>query len=100
MADDNIRSEDVAEEKAPKEEAKAAKPEKSAKKKGPGLGTRIGKYFRDLRGEFKKVIWPTFPTVARNTGVTLAMCAVVAVIISVIDLGLSALIKLVLSLGG
>ena len=98
MADEKIRSGENAAEQETKEEAKASKTEKSAKKKGPGLGTRIGKYFRDLKGEFKKVIWPTFPSVARNTGVTLAMCAVVAVIICVIDFGLSALVKLVLSL--
>ena len=56
-------------------DSKVAKAGKSEKKKKSG-GNRFGKFFRDTRGEFKKIIWPTFPTVVRNTCVTLAMCAV------------------------
>ncbi len=78
---------------------KTGKDAKSAKKKGPGLGKKFVKFFRDTKGEFKKIVWPTFPTVVRNTGVTLAMCAVLGVIICVVDFGLSALVKLMLSLG-
>lgn len=62
--------------------------------------TRKGfKFFRDLKGEFKKITWPTFPAVTRNTGVTLALCAILGLVICVIDLGLGALIDLLLSLG-
>ena len=56
-------------------------------------------WFDGVKAEFKKIIWPTFPTVVRNTGVTLAMCAVMGLIIVVIDFGLSNLIKLLVSLG-
>lgn len=43
----------------PEKGAKTAKSDKdakadTAKKKGPGLGKRIAKYFRDVKGEFKK----------------------------------------------
>lgn len=72
------------------------KAEKSDKNKKPGIFARIGKYFRDTKGEFKKIIWPTFPSVVRNTMVTLAVCAVLGVAIWLIDLGLSQLINLVL----
>ncbi len=75
-----------------------AKAEKSDKTKKPGIFRRIGKYFRDTKGEFKKIVWPTFPSVVRNTLVTLAVCAVLGVLICVIDLGLSALVDLALSL--
>ncbi len=92
---DEIRSEELTEEKSEKKADKSGKP---AKKKGPGLGSRMAKYFRDLKGEFKKVIWPTFPTVARNTGVTLIVCAIMAVLICVVDFGLYQLIQFVLSL--
>ena len=37
-------------------------------------------------------MWPNFSTVVRNTGVVLAMCAVVGLLVVVIDYGLSALI--------
>lgn len=57
------------------------------------------KFLRDLKGEFKKITWPTFPSVVRNTGVTLALCAVFGLIICLIDLGLGQLIKLLLTLG-
>ena len=80
-------------EKSDKTE-KDGKSGKDGKKKGPGLGKRIAKYFRDLRGEFKKINWPTFSTVVRNTGVTLAMCAVLGVIICLIDFGLGFLVDL------
>ena len=58
--------------------------------------TKGFKFFRDLKGEFKKITWPTLNATARNTGVTLAMCAIMGVIICLIDLGLGQLIKLML----
>ncbi len=57
------------------------------------------KFLRDLKGEFKKITWPTFPAVVRNTGVTLVLCIIFGLIICVIDLGLGALIDLLLALG-
>ena len=96
MADEKIVPADkAAEDKA----GKAEKDPKSAKKKGPGLGTRMATYFRDTKGEFKKIVWPTFPTVLRNTGVVLALCVVLGVIICLVDFGLGALVDLMLSLG-
>ena len=96
MADEKIVPADkAAEDKA----GKAEKDPKSAKKKGPGLGTRMAKYFRDTKGEFKKIVWPTFPTVLRNTGVVLALCVVLGVITCLVDFGLGALVDLMLSLG-
>ena len=77
--------------------SKAAKAGKTEKKKKSG-GNRFGKFFRDTRGEFKKIIWPTFPTVVRNTCVTLAMCAVLGLAICLFDFGLSYLINLLLSI--
>ena len=53
---------------------------------------KVKKYLRDTKGEYKKIVWPGFSTVVRNTGVVLAMCAVVGLLVVVIDYGLSALI--------
>ena len=110
MADEKDLSKDTeevtqeSETVAPGKGAKTAKSDKdakadAAKKKGPGLGKRIAKYFRDVKGEFKKIIWPTLPTVVRNTGVTLAMCAVLGLVICVIDFGLGALVNLLVNAG-
>lgn len=60
----------------------------------------IAKYFRDTKGEFKKITWPTFKTVVRNTGVTLAVCAMLGLAVCLVDFGLGALIDLLLSIGG
>ena len=71
---------------------------KNTEEKNPVIPERIKKYFRDTKSECKKIVWPSFGSVVRNTGVVLVMCAVTAVLILVVDLGLSALIKLLLSL--
>ena len=57
------------------------------------------KFFRDLKGEFKKITWPTMPTVVRNTGITLALCVILGVVIILFDLGCAGLIRLLQSLG-
>lgn len=77
---------------------KSVKDGKPAKKKKSGAGKNIAKYFRDLKGEFKKIIWPTRNTIVRNTAATLAMCAIIGLLVSAFDLGLSALVELMLSL--
>lgn len=56
------------------------------------------KFWRDAKGEYKKITWPTFKTVVKNTGITLIMCALVAVFIILVDIGLSALVDLFLKL--
>jgi len=56
--------------------------------------SKIAKFMRDTKGEFKKIIWPTRKTVIRNTSVTIAMCAFVGVAVTLFDGGLSSLIRL------
>ena len=47
---------------------------KAAKKGEQDAQTQKGaKFFRDLKGVFGKITWPTFSNVTRNTGVTLVM---------------------------
>lgn len=53
--------------------------------KNPIIPAKVKKYLRDTRGEFKKIVWPNFSTVLKNTGVVLAMCAVTAVVIIAVD---------------
>ena len=98
MADDKIVS---AQDTAKTEKSAAdkhAKDSKPAKKKGPGFGVKMSKFFRDSKGEFKKIIWPTKQTIIRNTLAVLAMCAVIGVIVTVFDTALAGLVKLLTSL--
>ena len=59
----------------------------------------VRRYFRELRSELKKVVWPTAKQVAKNTLVVLACVIIVGVFIWIFDLvsqtGISALINLV-----
>lgn len=60
---------------------------------------RIGKWFRDMRSELKKVIWPTPKQIATNTSVALVMMVASAAALWVFDklasLGVQTLINLV-----
>lgn len=79
---------------------KAAKSDKSgkpAKKKQPGALSAVKKYLQELRAEFKKIVWPSRQVLVRNTIVTLAMCLFVALFVGLFDLGISAMVKLMLS---
>lgn len=80
------------------ETVKNEKGDKNVKKKKSGKASRVVKYFRDLKGEFAKISWPTLSATTRNTAVTLAMCAIVGVLICAVDFGLSALVNLLLKI--
>ena len=58
----------------------------------------VCRYFRELRSELKKVVWPTPKQVAKNTLVVIACVLVVGVFIWLFDLvfqtGISTLIGL------
>jgi preprotein translocase subunit SecE len=56
----------------------------------------IVRFFKEIRAELKKVIWPTREQLVNNTITVLIACVVVGVIIWIIDLGLTKLIELTL----
>ena len=64
----------------------------------------IARYFRELRSELKKVVWPTPKQVLKNTLIVLACVLVVGVFIWMFDFvageGISALISAIQSLKG
>ncbi len=72
-----------------------------AVKKGEELTTwgRVKKWFRDMKGELKKVVWPTKKQVLNNVMVALAVMLVCAVCIwgfdQIAQMGVKALITLV-----
>ena len=71
--------------------AKAAKGKKKSDK--PNSGARSGKikkFFKDFRGEVKKIVWPDAKMVLKSTGVVLLVVAILSIIIYGIDQGLSA----------
>jgi len=57
---------------------------------------RIVRFFRDYKSEVKKIVWPNYKEVIKNTIIVLIMCAIVGALIWIIDFGLGQLINLVL----
>lgn len=72
---------------------KATKPEKASK---PGVLKRITRYFKDLSGEVKKVVWPTKKQVKNNTLVVAVFCIIAAVFVCGLDFILSILVELLI----
>ncbi len=66
----------------------------------PGFFKRVGKWFREMKSELKKVIWPTPKTLAKNTGISVAVMLVSAVGLWVFDELAQALIRVLFTLAG
>lgn len=80
-----------------KQQPQAAEKPKKDKKKAPGRFKRFwigfGKKFRDMFLELKKVSWPSFPKVMKQTGIVVAVVLFFLIVIFAFDLGLSQLWK-------
>ena len=63
------------------------------------MGKGIARYFKDLKGECKKITWPTFPNVVKNTLIVIAMCLIVGIGIWVVDYLLSLILGLITGTG-
>lgn len=61
--------------------------------KKPGFFSRLTRSFRDMKGEMKKVVWPTKKQVINNTLIVLAFVAVSGIFIWGLDSILSFAIK-------
>ena len=83
-------------DKAEKEKAKA----KAEKEKKPGIGKSIGRFFRELRSELKKVSWPTRAETLKKTGIVIVCVIVVGIIVWIFDGIASSVIDALLSLFG
>lgn len=86
------KAEDNAEKKDKKDKKKSEKPEKKEPNK-------VAKWFKDLKIEFKKVVWPTKKTVIDNTSVVLAVVVASAVLVGLLDSGFLALMRLIYQQG-
>lgn len=68
-------------------------------KKKENIFKRIGKWFRGMKSELKKVVWPSASQLFNNTLVVIVCSIVVALIVYAFDLlanaGIGALIRLV-----
>lgn len=84
-----------------KEEVKAKKAnEKKSKKIAASKKPKksIAKYFKDLRSEFKKVVWPSKKTVLNNTVVVLIALVISGIFVWGLDTLFSSLLRLALNM--
>ncbi|MBR3664741.1 MAG: preprotein translocase subunit SecE [Desulfovibrio sp.] len=63
----------------------------------PNVFSRFSQYVEASRLELRKVTWPTLKETKRASLAVLGFVAVMAVLLGLVDLGLSSLIKTVLS---
>ncbi len=78
------------------ETKKEKKTSDKSKKKKPN---RVVKWFRDLKSEFKKVVWPSKKQVFNNTFVVLVTMVISSAFVGALDFGLLKLFKFLLGIG-
>ena len=66
--------------------AKKAKDAKDSKKGGkPGIFTRVSTYFKNVRTEMKRVVWPSRDELVKYSVAVVAMLVFFGVLIAVVD---------------
>ena len=81
-----------------KEAAKAKKANEKNSKKAALSKKSIVKYFKDLKSEFKKVVWPSKKTVFNNTVVVLVTLVVSGICVWGLDTLFATLLRLALNM--
>ena len=87
----------MSEEKIEKTEQSGSKPPAKRRVKGKN---RFARWFREMRSELKKVVWPTPKQIVNNTIVSLSVMAAAAVVIWAIDQAGGQIFQAIRMLGG
>ena len=58
---------------------------KDNKEKKPGFFKKMAKFFKDMKSEAQKVVWPNKKQVINNTAVAIAAIVIVGVIVGGLD---------------
>ena len=99
MAKDKKKTSEIAEASEDTKSTKKAKKSNGKKEEAqPNVFQKIGRWFRDLRVEFKNVTWPTKQTVLTNTSVVLSVIVIGSAFIGLLDTGLLELVKFLIGL--
>ena len=94
MADNKKSLKDSKPEKAAPKKAEKKPAEKKTSDKKPNIFGKIKQFFKDVRGESKKIAWQSWSETVKNTGVVLMITVVIS------DLLFRQLIDLVYRLAG
>ncbi len=82
----NKESSEAAKKIAKAEKDKTAKKPKKNRK---NIFKVIARFFKDLKGEVKKITWPGAKDVLKGTAITIACIAVIGVAVFLVDFGLT-----------
>ena len=101
VPEEELNAEPAAEEskgvkKSKEEKAADKKAKEKAKKKTKG--NRFTRWLREMRSELKKVQWPTWKQVLKNTGIVILCVLVIGVFIWVFDLLAHSIIQALMNL--
>ncbi len=66
----------------------------------PGFFKRIGKWFREMKSELKKVIWPTRQQLTKNSLISVGVMVVSAIVIWGFDELAQMLVRALITLAG
>ncbi|MDO5448024.1 MAG: preprotein translocase subunit SecE [Clostridia bacterium] len=87
-----------------KKTPKASKPEKKVEKKSaekkPNVFGKIKQFFKDVKGETKKIVWNTWPNTVKDTGVVLMVTVIIGAGVWISDVVFRQLIELIYNLAG
>lgn len=64
----------------------------------PGFFKRVGKWFREMKSELKKVVWPTRQQLGKNTAVSLVVMVASSVVIWGFDTLATKLVQVIINL--
>ena len=81
MAEDKIEKLDT-----PEQSGTSSKTSVTGKKRKVKGSNRFAKWFREMRSELKKVVWPTPKQIVNNTFVALTVMTCAAILIWALDL--------------
>ena len=86
------------EKKAAPSQAKGSAVKRTNEK--PGFFARVKKWFRDMKSELKKVVWPTPKQCGKNTAVALVVMFTTAIVLWGFDTLAAAAVKALMTLVG
>lgn len=90
----------MSEEKLDQPDVKLPEVKSKGKKEKKKRKNRIAKWFREMKSELKKVVWPTPKQITNNTVIVLVIVVISSAVIWVVDQAGSFIVTTLIKLGG
>lgn len=79
--------------------ARKPKPEKAKKGNSVSIGKRVARWFREMKSELKKVVWPTRKQLVNNTVIVFAVMIMAGIVLYAFDQAAMLVVQTLISLG-